>query len=115
MQFIFFHFYIIKVDKEALKPRTCLMNINRRIIMRYPTKFCGVPMSGIRTEAQAIEALDNFIKNASDEELTEAVRELEVTVNPEVRRVINHLLWRLEYDLSSPEWLRCFELTYASA
>lgn len=114
VHFIIFYFYIIKVDREDLKPPTCLMNINRRIIMRYPTKFYGVPMSGIRTEAQALAALDQFIKNASDEEVSEAIHELE-HMNRPVRSVIRSLLWKLEYELDSQEWLRCFNLKYASA
>lgn len=82
---------------------------------KYPTKFYGVPASSITTEAEAVAALDQFIRNASEDEVSEAVRELEVTVNPEVRRVINQLLWKLEYPLSSEAFLRCFNLKYASA
>lgn len=83
--------------------------------MRYPTKFYGVPMSGIRTEAQALAALDQFIKNASDAEVEEACKELENVVSRPVREVIRSLLWKLEYELDSQEWLRCFNLKYASA
>lgn len=81
---------------------------------KYPTKFYGVPMSSIRTEADAIRALDAFIRNASDREVEEAVKELEV-MDSAVRSVIRALLWKLEYPLSSEAWSRCFELTYASA
>ena len=82
--------------------------------MNSPVKFYGVSLSSIRTEADAVKALDQFIRNASEDEVSEAVRELEVTVNPEVRRVINQLLWKLEYPLLSKEFERCFELKYHS-
>lgn len=81
----------------------------------YPQKFFGVPMNTIRTEADAVAALDDFIRNASDCEVEEAIHELEHMVKRPVREVIRSLLWRLEYDLSSREWLRCFNLKYASA
>lgn len=82
---------------------------------KYPTKFYGVPASSIRTEADAINALDAFIRNASDDEVKAACNELENLVSNPVREVIRSLLWELEYDLSSMEWLRCFELKYAAA
>ena len=82
--------------------------------MRYPTKFYGVPASSITTEAEAVAALDQFIRNASDREVEEAIHELE-HMNRPVRSIIRSLLWKLEYDLSSVEWMRCFELRYASA
>lgn len=81
--------------------------------MRYPTKFYGVNVRAIRTEADATAALDGFIRNANDSEFAEACRELEV-MDSAVRMVINGLLWKLEYDLSSPLWERCFELKYHS-
>lgn len=81
---------------------------------RYPQKFYGTELRSIRTEADAVAALDNFIKNASDREITEACNELENLARP-VRSVINQLLWKLEYGLSSTEWERCFNLKYASA
>lgn len=83
--------------------------------MRYPTKFYGVPMSGIRTEAEAVAALDQFIRNASDREVEEAINELENLVSNSVRDVIIELLWKIEYPVSSEEWLRCFNLKYAAA
>lgn len=82
--------------------------------MNSPVKFFGVPMNTIHTEAQAVEALDNFIKNASDEDIAKACNELETLVNP-VRSIIRSLLWKLEYPLDSQEFLRCFDLKYASA
>lgn len=82
--------------------------------MNSPVKFYGAELRNIRTEAQAVEALDNFIKNASDEEIATACEELEHQEQP-VRSIINQLLWKLEYGLSSTEWTRCFELKYHSA
>lgn len=81
---------------------------------KYPVKFYGVPMSSIRTEADAVKALDEFIRNASEDEVSEACNELELSVNPEVRRVINQLLWKLEYPLLTEEFERCFTLKYHS-
>lgn len=78
-------------------------------------KFYGVSLTSIRTEADAINALDAFIRNASDREVEEACKELENVVSRPVREVIRSLLWKLEYELSSEEWLRCFNLKYASA
>lgn len=80
--------------------------------MNSPVKFYGTELRNIRTEADAVEALDQFIRNASEDEVSEAVRELERSVNPEVRRVINQLLWKLEYPLLSKEFERCFTLKY---
>lgn len=77
-------------------------------------KFYGVELTKIKTESDALKALDSFIRNADDVEVSEAVRELELSVNPEVRRVINHLLWKLEYPLLSKEFERCFTLKYHS-
>lgn len=79
-----------------------------------PRKFFGCSISNIRTEQDALHALDSFIRNADDAEINVACRELEALADP-VRSVIRGLLWKLEYDLSSPEWLSCFELKYASA
>lgn len=83
--------------------------------MRYPTKFYGVPASSITTEAEAVAALDQFIRNASDREVEEACNELGLSAGSEVREIINKLLWKLVYPLSSKEFERCFNLKYASA
>lgn len=83
--------------------------------MNSPVKFYGVKLNSIRTEADAVKALDNFIKNASDDEVAEACNELGLSVGPEVREIINKLLWKLVYPLSSKEFERCFNLKYASA
>lgn len=77
-------------------------------------KFYGVELTKIKTEADAIRALDAFIRNASDEEIEAACNELETLVNP-VRSIVRSLLWKLEYPLSSQEFIRCFDLKYASA
>lgn len=81
----------------------------------YPQKFFGAEVRSIRTADDAVAALDSFIRNASDREVEEAIHELEHMVNRPVREMINQLLWRLEYDLSSKAFLRCFNLKYASA
>lgn len=78
-------------------------------------KFFGVELKTIRTEADALCALDDFIRNASDREVEEACKELENVVSRPVRSIVRSLLWKLEYELSSQEWLRCFELKYAAA
>lgn len=78
-------------------------------------KFYGVSLTSIRTEADAIHALDAFIRNASEEEIAEAIHELERMDNRPVRSIVRSLLWKLEYELSSQEWMRCFELKYAAA
>lgn len=80
----------------------------------YPQKFFGTEVRSIRTIDDAVAALDSFIRNASDREVEEAIHELEHLGRP-VRSIIRELLWRLEYDLSSPEFIRCFNLKYASA
>lgn len=79
-----------------------------------PRKFFGCSISNIRTEQDALHALDSFIRNASDEERAEACDELEALPQA-VRSIIRGLLWKLEYNLDSPEWMVCFELKYASA
>lgn len=81
----------------------------------YPVKFFGVPMNTIRTEADALAALDYFIRNADDGEVEAACHELEHMDNRPVRSIVRSLLWKLEYELSSEAWLRCFNLKYASA
>lgn len=81
----------------------------------YPQKFYGVELKTIRTEADALRALDSFIRNASNDEIEAACNELENLVSNPVREVIRGLLWKLEYDLSSEAFLRCFNLKYASA
>lgn len=113
MHFIFFHFYIIKVDIEDLTSNVFIV-IKESIMNKCPQKFYGVKLNSIRTEADALKALDSFIRNADGDEFTTAVRELD-TMNDAVRSIINRLLWKLEYDLSSPEFIRCFNLKYASA
>lgn len=80
----------------------------------YPQKFYGTELRNIRTEADAVEALDQFIRNASEDEVSEACRELELSVGSEVREIINKLLWKLAYPLSSKEFERCFALKYHS-
>ena len=82
--------------------------------MNIPQKFFGAEVRSIRTESDALKALDAFIRNASDEEIAAAVSELE-NINRQARSIIRSLLWKLEYELSSQEWMRCFELTYAAA
>ena len=82
---------------------------------KYPQKFFGAEVRSIRTEADAVRALDEFIRNASDREVAEACNELGLSVGPEVREIINMLLWKLAYPLSSKEFERCFNLKYASA
>lgn len=77
-------------------------------------KFYGVELTKIKTEADAIRALDAFIRNGSDEDIAEACRELEHLGRP-VRSIIRGLLWKLEYELSSEAWMRCFNLKYAAA
>lgn len=83
--------------------------------MNSPVKFFGVPMNTIRTEADALAALDCFIRNADDSEVEVACHELEHMDNRPVRSIVRSLLWKLEYELSSQEWMRCFELKYAAA
>lgn len=82
---------------------------------KYPTKFYGVELINIRTEADAVHALDAFIRNASDREVEDACNELETVVSRPVRSIIRNLLWKLEYPLDSQEFLRCFDLKYAAA
>ena len=80
-----------------------------------PRKFFGIPVGSIKTAEDCIEALDYFIRNASDEEVVEACNELE-QLPQATRSVIRSLLWKVpEYGLDSPEWMRAFELKYASA
>lgn len=79
-----------------------------------PVKFYGVELHKINTESDALKALDSFIRNASNDEIEAACNELENLVSNPVRSVIRALLWKLEYDLSSVEWERCFELKYHS-
>ena len=79
-----------------------------------PVKFYGVELHKINTESDAVEALDQFIRNASEDEVSEACRELELSVGSEVREIINKLLWKLAYPLSSKEFERCFALKYHS-
>lgn len=79
-----------------------------------PRKFFGKTAASIRTEADAINALDGFIRHATEEEVASACRELEVMAYP-VRSIIRGLLWKLEYPLDSQEFLNCFELTWAAA
>jgi hypothetical protein len=83
--------------------------------MNSPVKFYGVEFRNIRTEADALKALDSFIRNADDNEIAAACRELDTMNSSSVRAVINQLLWKLEYGLNSVEWERCFNLKYASA
>lgn len=82
---------------------------------KYPTKFYGVKLDRIRTEADALAALDYFIRNADDSEVEVACHELEHMDNRQVRSIVRSLLWKLEYELSSEAWMRCFNLKYAAA
>lgn len=82
---------------------------------KYPQKFYGVELHKINTEADALKALDSFIRNADDREVEEACKELENVVSRPVRSIIRSLLWKLEYPLDSQEFLRCFDLKYAAA
>lgn len=79
-----------------------------------PTKFFGTELRNIHTEADAVAALDYFIRNGNDEDISEACSELEHQEQP-VRSVINQLLWKLEYNIESSLLDRCFKLKYASA
>ena len=83
--------------------------------MNIPQKFYGVELNKIRTEADAIHALDEFIRNADDGEVEVACHELEHMDNRPVRSIVRSLLWKLEYPLDSREFIRCFDLKYASA
>lgn len=89
--------------------------IKESIMNTYPVKFFGIELNRIKTEADALRALDYFIRNADDGEVDAACGELENLVSNPVREVIRGLLWKLEYPLDSREWLNCFNLKYASA
>lgn len=78
-------------------------------------KFYGVELTKIKTEADALAALDYFIRNADDGEVEVACHELEHMDNRQVRSIVRSLLWKLEYELSSEAWMRCFNLKYAAA